>query len=225
MQKIKNNSLIFILCIAAILTGCQPQHLKPFDPGPTSAAEQNFEALWQSARRVLKRRGFELDRQDRRDGVITTYAATSGHFFELWRKDAATIFHQRENAMQKIMRAVKVTLRRVKDTNRYDLNVEILMARSNKPPAQLTDSSQAMEIIRDMDIKPSRRFTKPEGKLTFGDLRRRATGRPGRAGGLTKATITPLDRDGDLEADLLEAIRQAAAKYDPIKAGAWITID
>jgi len=226
MQKTHNNSLMFVLCLAAILTGCQPQHIKPFDLGPTTAAEQNFEALWQSAKRVLKRRGFELDRQDRRDGVITTYASTSGHFFELWRKDAATIFHQRENAMQKIMRAVKVTLHRVKDTNRYDIEIEVLMARSNKLPPQLTDTSQTMEVARDTDLRPSRHFTTPEGKLTFEDLRRRVIGRQGQAGGgLTNATITPLDRDGDLEADLLDNIRQATAKYDPTKAGAWITID
>ena len=118
MQKIKKNSLILLLGAMTALLGCQPDHVKPFDPGPTTAAEQNFEALWQSARHVLKKRGFEIDRQDRRDGVMTTYATSSGHFFELWRKDAATIFNQRENALQNILRAVKVTLHRVKGTNR-----------------------------------------------------------------------------------------------------------
>ncbi len=219
-----------MLFLAAMFAGCQPQHVKPFDPGPTTAAEQNFEALWQSARSVLKRRGFELDRQDRRDGVITTYAATSGQFFEFWRKDAATIFSQRENTLQKIMRAAKVSLHRVEGTNRYDLEVEVLMARSNKPPVQISDPSQTTEVTHGLDIRPGRHFSEAEAKLTFDDLRRRPVGqvdtRQGKAaGGLTKYTITPLDRDGDLEANILEDIRQAAAKYDPIKAGAWVTMD
>jgi len=208
------------------LAGCIPRYTKPLYPGPTTQAGRNFEALWQGARRVLTQRGFKLDRQDRRDGVMVTYAATRGHFFELWRRDAANIFSLRENTTQKIFRAVKVSLHRVEGTDRYDLKVEVLAARSDKEPIQLSDTSQVSRVARGPALESTRRGATIEKMLTFDDLRRRPPGddlRSGSAGGVTKTTLTPLGRDSDLEADLAEAIQDKAKRYDPAKSTAWIT--
>jgi len=117
-----------------VATGELPAHLTP--------RERNFETLWIASRRTLKRYNFKVDRQDRRDGLMTTTALQGSQMFEFWRKDGATWYNRRENTLQPMMRAVKVNVVPIQGTDRYDLAVKVAMARMNRTPKNLTTSSQ-----------------------------------------------------------------------------------
>ena len=217
--------LILIACgLGATLYGCWPAHTKPIYPGPETAAERNFEAVWTGSRKVLKRSGFALDRQDRRDGVITTRAMPSAQIFEFWRRDAATLFHREENTVQTILRAVKVSIHPVAGTDEFGFKIEVLMARSDRKPPHLTSSSQFQK-------KTTTEF--PE-TISFSDLRydeasptdqtpvdRRD---PWRDVSI-RAQLVPLGRDSDLEYSLTREIQKAANSYDPQRARKWVTWD
>ncbi|HDY64781.1 MAG TPA: outer membrane protein assembly factor BamC [Phycisphaerae bacterium] len=200
------------LILGSLGGGCTPRYTKPLQREPATQEERNFQRLWESARTVLKKYSFPLDRQDRRDGIITTEAVAGGHLFEFWRKDAATVFSYKENTVQTIMRAARVTIHRLEDSkDEFDFKVEVLMARTNRPQPQLTSSSQTMRM-------PTSRL----GRLKFDDLRyeRQAAGE-GNAD-RRRDLIVPLGRDSDLESYIADDIRNAAAAYEP-QGGAWIT--
>lgn len=205
-------AIAFGLVVLLGSLGCQPQHVKPREREPQTEAERNFQTLWRSSRRVLKKYGFELDRQDRRAGVITTFAATSGHLFEVWRRDAATPFHYQENAVQNILRAVRLSVRRG-EGDTFDFNVEVLMARSNLPQPMITDASEMLG--RQMPSLP---------RLRFDDLRRRSPKEPRLDPEIMadvplernriRRSIVPLGRDTDLEMRLTRDIRSTTEVYD-----------
>lgn len=213
-----------ILILTAAICGCWPAHTKPIYPGPETAAERNFEAMWTSSRNVLKRGGFPLDRQDRRAGVITTLAVPGAQIFEFWRNDAATLFHYEENAVQTILRAVKVSIHQIPGTERFGVNVEVLMARSDRKPARLTSSSQFQNLTE---------IAFPE-TISFSDLRydeaspsdKTPIDRRDPWGDVSiRAQLVPLGRDSDLEHFLTKEIEKTAVKYDPNHSRKWITWD
>ena len=210
--------------LTATFCGCWPAHTKPIYPGPETPAERNFEAVWTASRDVLKRSGFTLDRQDRRDGVITTWAVPSGQIFEFWRKDAATLFHHEENTVQTILRAVKVSIHQIEGTDKFDIDVEVLMARSDRKPAQLTSSSQYKKLTK---------VSFPE-TISFSDLRydeaspsdQTPIDRSDPWGDVSiRAQLVPLGRDNDLEHSLTKEIQKRAAHYDPDRNRKWVTWD
>jgi hypothetical protein len=212
------NRPVFIILMLVPLVGCVPEHTKPLEREPATAAERNFEALWRASKDVLKKYDFPIDRQDRRAGVITTYAVPSGHLFELWRRDAATAFHYQENTVQNILRAARVTIRRQgPESNQYDFQVEVVMARSNLPPTQLTDTSQLLGMqFRGL----------PE--LRFHDLQRRSnrdTAQPMLPPRKRdeRNRLVPLGRDSDMEMYLARDIRELSQTFETYR-DSWITM-
>jgi len=226
MRKITFSLIqILIACAsAAAFCGCWPAHTKPIYPGPATAVERNFEAVWTASRHVLKHSGFTLDRQDRRDGVVTTMAIPSAQIFEFWRKDAATLFHHEENTVQTILRAVKVTIHQIDGTDKFGIDVEVLMARSDRKPALLSSSSQFQKLTG----------AKFPAAISFSDLRyddaspfdKTPIDRRDPWGDVSIRTqLVPLGRDSDLEHSFTVEIKKNAEKYDPDRDRKMVTWD
>jgi len=236
MRKMRKYLFIIITPLVGVwVSGCSGcfgpvLHTASLERPPKTAAERNFQTVWRASRGVLKKYYFPLDRQDRRAGIITTDAVTGGHLFELWRKDAATAFHYRENTVQTIYRAAKVTIRRVKGADKFDVDVEIAMARSDAKAPQLTTSSQVghlsairkhsvlkfNDLIREPDLT-----TKPADALRYRrkpeQTTKEAEALRYRLPKLPECTVVPLGRDTDLEMHVLQKIRDRAGdaiEYD-----------
>lgn len=188
----------------ASFAGCGPMYTKPVEREPATPAERNFRDLWNASRETLKKYGFTLDRQDRRDGVITTYAVSGGHGMEaLWRKDASSFFYFRENTAQNILRAVRVTVRRLPDhPEEFDFKVEVRMARSNRPQPQLTDTVEVNTMM-----------VKELPDLRFSDLEMRSLHRDEELQGV-QAHIVPLGEDEELAWRIDRAIRAKSGLPD-----------
>ena len=188
---------------AAALVGCQVEYTEPTArPQPLSDAERDFEAVWQAARQTLGEYHFELDRQDRRAGVLTTLPMTGMHFFELWRKDAARPADFGESTIQTLYRTAQVTVRPVRaGAKTYQAQVEVLLRRSNEPLSQITSTSQAYSLFTARGRRRKRRES-----LLEADWSR-----------LRTEHITNLGNDRSLEAKLTADISAAADKLRGVK--------
>jgi hypothetical protein len=191
-------------------SGCWPKYQVGYRPpeGQT-AAERSFEMGWAAARETLQDRGFELSRQDRRAGVITTKAVVGQHFFEVWRRDATTLYSYGENSVQTILRAAKITFQPVEGSDKFAIDVKIAVARSDAEPQQFTDASQTMGLFGGVDTSRSEgREPSMLARLKYEDLLA-----PRDPADIPDAPVVPLGFDQRLEEILAADIREAAAGY------------
>ena len=161
-------------------------------------AQRSFEITWRASQDVLRRYNFELDRLDRRAGVITTEPLTGKHWFEFWRHDAATNFDLAEGTVQTVYRSATVTIRPVQPGGtKFKATVEVTVERSDILEPQLTSTSEAYDLfILPGGGEERGRYLLDYGRDELGRLR----------GG-----AVPLGRDGELERILAAAIADAAA--------------
>ena len=163
-------------------------------PQQLTAHERRFEALWESARQVLRRYYFELDRQDRRAGVITTQPLVGRHFFELWRADATTPKDVLEGTLQSLVRQATVSIYcDDRPSGRYNASVEVLLWRSNKQTFQVTSTSEAYGLAGAGGGTARRRLLVDSSRSAPGDH------------------LVSLGRDEKLQAKLTEEILATAA--------------
>lgn len=224
-----------LMLLAAFIGGCTPMYTKPIIPPPSNLKERNFITVWDSCRETLKNYGYELDRTDKRDGVITTYATPGGQFFEFWRKDSATTFNWRENTLQTILRAVRIQIKPIPHSDNYSFTIEVAMARSDKGAPVVTstgDETRVIEyggVVDKIQSKRMYQVENPMSKLTFNDLlhapepeniplmaRERTDRNPA-------SMVVPMGRDHDLESRISASIEQAVSEYDFHQANKMVT--
>lgn len=132
--------LIVAFCVG--LCSCA-KHTQPIVPAPQMSAEEaRFETAWTSVQDVLRRYNFELNRVDRRDGVITTEPLVGRQWFEFWRKDAATRYDCLESSLQTIYRQATVCVDRAGQPS-----VEVRTYRSDRQAPQITNTSEAYGLF------------------------------------------------------------------------------
>ncbi|HUT01266.1 MAG TPA: hypothetical protein VM031_02330 [Phycisphaerae bacterium] len=194
---------LIALCAASLSVGCLPgckvHYTQPTtQPRALSGAEKDFQAVWQASRETLGKYHFELDREDRRAGVITTEPLTGMHFFEFWRHDAARPADFGESTIQTIYRTAKVTVGPVKPgAKTYKAQVDVLLRRSDKGTPHVSSASEAFGLFT------SRHRVRRRAPLLEPDRARRR-----------KADYVELGHDRSLEARLTADI---AARADRLR--------
>jgi len=191
--------LIGLLAASVLTPGCQvfPQRV----PAIQSTSDPNFEATWDAAIRTLGRYRFNIDRADRREGVITTFPMVGRHWFEFWRRDAATARDVAEASLHQIYRQATVTIRRTgaagpasataPATSDYHATVEVHCYRSDRPKFHVTNTSEAYEMF--IDPNPERGTERAE------------------LGSEVRAWMVALGRDQNLEKTIERKIGSLAA--------------
>ena len=124
----------------------------PSDYGPVQADviaddPTAFEDLWETILRVLRRADLRPDRQDRREGIITTFPVTSQQWFEFWRNDAMGAYQWAESSMQTVQRQAVVRIRRLPEPGRYRVTVKVDVFRFSTPERQVTTPSGALAMF------------------------------------------------------------------------------
>jgi len=137
-------TVLVVACGAGLLCGCV-KYTKPVAAAPKlTPAQRNFEALWQGSLDVLRDYGFTVDRQDRREGIITTRPLVGRQWFEFWRKDAATPYDVLEGSLQTIYRTALVRIWATDpNTGNYQAGVEVVLTRSDKEQSAVETVSDA----------------------------------------------------------------------------------
>ncbi len=193
---------LFLLLAAGALVSCGINYRAPVQRPPETPAEQHYRRLWETTVGVLRDYGFEPEYQDRRNGLLTTYAESSGHLLEeVWRKDYTSLVEAGENTIQTIYRAARVRFQHAAG-DRFDVQVTVAKARSNTPEAQITDASEYVAFGRGRMPR----------RMTFDELRR-ARGE--------RAPLVPLGRDDGLADRIARDIRAAAG----LPAGGFPPVD
>jgi hypothetical protein len=189
------------ICMAGLvgfagwLAGC---HAPPEPTGPTvtrvsAPTEQDYDRLWDSVGDTLRRNYWELDRQDRIEGVITTFPETTANSFEIWRPQPKPAYYYAEANLATIQRKVTVKITPIIDqAGSYDLGVQIDRLRYSLEEHQVDNSAAAFRIY-------SRDTPTVEGR------RERAA---------DISSWIPLGRDKPLEDSVLAAILRRYAKTE-----------
>jgi hypothetical protein len=133
---------------ASLLAGCSAP---PADMTPTLArvgAENPgvYERLWDTVGDTLRSQYFELDRQDRLEGVITTLPVTASQIFEPWRPQPETLNSVVESNFQTIQRTAMITIKPAGEGG-YDLGVQVDESRYGLPERQIDNSAGALRLF------------------------------------------------------------------------------
>ncbi len=138
--------ILGVACLAG--SGCG-SHTEPIGPAPEQTSGQKaFAEVWNAATDTLDRYGFEIAYQDRRTGVIRTRPITGKHWFEFWRKDAASDFARKESTLQTIYRSAEVRIvPSDQEKDEFDVRVVAKAVRSSRPVIQVTSTSEAFDLF------------------------------------------------------------------------------
>jgi hypothetical protein len=124
-------------------------------PAIAWAASPDFSRLWDACARALTDDQFEIDQQDQRHGVMTTYPMISKQFFEVWRSDAGTLHETLQDSLETIRRTVRFELSRRPDGT-YLACPKVLVEQSSHPERRLTAVPQYTGAFASIAEAPTR---------------------------------------------------------------------
>ena len=107
----------------------------------------NFERLWKAAEDVARDRIFVIDREDYRNGVLTTEPMVSAQFFEPWRRDALKASAVAESSLATIRRTIRFTFTR-NDDDTYSLVPHVLVERLSSAERRITKTMMYRSAFR-----------------------------------------------------------------------------
>jgi hypothetical protein len=110
-------------------------------PAVASVTCRDYQKLWEACRKSLYNDQFEIQQEDYREGVLTTWPMISMQFFEVWRSDAGTFHGVMLDSLQTIRRSVRFELAREPDGS-YVARPKVLIEQSSHPERRLSAVSQ-----------------------------------------------------------------------------------
>jgi hypothetical protein len=188
--------LLMLALVAGLSAGCA-NYTQPAGQQPQQTlAQQNFETMWSGSLEVLRKYNFNVDRQDRRAGLITTHPMIGQQWFEFWRKDAVTRRDVAEGSLQEIYRIATIRIQPCSDgSSQYAANVEVMTERSDRTDREIDSVTQVYRMF-----------------ILSGNTRdRHEMLLERRTGDDPKAVIAPLGRDKELEAKIAADIAKQTA--------------
>jgi hypothetical protein len=81
-------------------------------PAVESVNADGFDTLWDASARVARDLLFQIDREDRRSGLLTTRPSVSPQFFEPWRRELQGGEELRKSSVATIRRTLQFTVER-----------------------------------------------------------------------------------------------------------------
>ncbi len=175
------------LCAGA-MTGCEA----PAPPaGPTvervtAPTPEDYDHLWETTCDTLRAFSFRVDRQDRANGVITTYPETTAQSFEFWRPQPEPAYYWAEANLATIRRQTTILLRPLEPSGEYELEVTVDRSRYSLEERQIDNAAGAMRLYSSDAPTVSGRGSRLQDTETW----------------------IPLGRDEVLEQAILAGIRQ-----------------
>lgn len=135
--------LVCLLAAWSLLTGCQSAAVTAPQPGLAAMtfAPEQYPAVHAAAVEVLREHGFRISRNDYRFGKVTTYPKESPTLAEFWIDDATTWDQRRSDTLNAQQRSAKIQIDRASDPTVYELRVEVLVERLQRPERYLTHSA------------------------------------------------------------------------------------
>lgn len=191
--------------MGAGLAGCSapPAATEPALARVAAQSPADYDHLWESVGNTLRDYAFRLDREDRQEGIITTYPETAAYFTEFWRPQSQNAYIALESNLHTVQNQAKVTIKPIEEAGAYDISVTVDRTRYSLEERQIDNSAAALRLF--------------------------SSGAPTMSGRMERPTETaqwiPLGRDPFMEQSILTAIlknyaRPVAATTQPADAQA-----
>jgi hypothetical protein len=191
-----------LISVLLPLAGCSNYTQPIVSQEPLTPKKRNFETLWQAGLEMLRDYDFDADplrggMQDRRMGVIRSAPTVGKHWFEFWRKDAASGFDLAEGTLQTIYRQVTIRVTEASpNSTRYVAQVEVQTFRSDR--AQRWEPHNSLTVYG--------MFQMPGQALGVHHILINESKDP------ANAMIVPLGRNRDLEAKMTAELVKLSAE-------------
>jgi hypothetical protein len=180
---------------AASVTKIDPKQAQPDywwnQPAAVHVPAADFYKLWNACKGEMYVRLFVVDREQFRDGLLSSEPLVSKQFFEFWRTDAVTVHDVAESSLASLRRTVHFEVTKQPDGS-YDMVPKVLVERYQSTERRLTAINQYHES-----------FSAPRAYNDAPD----ESGEPAAAD-----YWYPVRRDNDLEKDMAASIRQRLAQ-------------
>lgn len=170
----------------AVGTGCQapPQPAGPTFQRVSTPSPEQRDLLFEVACDTLRRHSFRLDRQDKVNGVITSFPETTAQWFELARPQPRPAYYWWEANTHTVQRQVTVQLTNGQPDEKTAVELKVERLRYRLEERQIDNAAGAMRIFS------------ADAPTTTGRQER-----PSRTG-----IWIPLGRDEHMEQVLLDAV-------------------
>jgi hypothetical protein len=141
--------LLVVILVLVALPGCHrpPAPVELTEYAVTLAGADEYDALFDVCLDALREQGFQPDRLDRRQGVITTFPITSQQYFEFWRRDVATAYDLMEASLATIRRRVEIRFDGGAEAPDQKLVVTVQRERLSTPDRQYNSSAAAYRVF------------------------------------------------------------------------------
>ena len=137
--------------MGGVIGGCAGT-AEPVAAGPVVVHDDRH-VVWTVSKAELKRRGFRLDRADRRLGVLETLPRTSSQWFEFWGQDVVTGAERAEASLHTVRRKVLLKLAPVAD-KQTELQCRVIVEREYLQPAVVGGSVRVADVLIDRPSGP-----------------------------------------------------------------------
>lgn len=109
------------------------------DPNQTTQSIYggNYEIMWRESMLLLNRLGFRLDRQDYRQGVLTTLPQETPNVAEFWASDRGSFKSSLEGTVNYYRRTVRLTIEPRNNYESYHISVQVLVERRTNPTEEI----------------------------------------------------------------------------------------
>jgi hypothetical protein len=124
-------------------------------PGAYSVTSPDFYILWKACTQTLLWDQFQIDEQDQRLGILTTYPVISKQFFEPWRSDGGTIGAILIDSLQTTRRTVRFDIARRWDGT-FIATPKVLVEQSSHPERRITAQAQFTQAFLAVAEQPTR---------------------------------------------------------------------
>jgi len=124
-------------------------------PAQYSVTSPDFFALWNACNQTLLFDQFDIDEQDQRLGVLTTFPMISKQFFEPWRSDAGTLDAILLDSLQTVRRTIRFDISRQPDGS-YIASPKVLVEQSSHPERRITAQYQYTQAFVNLGEQPNR---------------------------------------------------------------------
>lgn len=124
-------------------------------PAVASVTSRDYQKLWDACAQTLRNDQFDIDEEDYRQGVLTTWPMISKQAFEIWRSDAGTVYDVVEDSLQNIRRSVRFELSRGPDGT-YVARPKVLIEQSSHPERRISAVSEAAQAFVPLGEVPTR---------------------------------------------------------------------
>ena len=178
--------LMLIALAGLVLIGCAEER------GPHSEAvtrcNASFEKVWNACLASLEEHSFQIDRHDRRFGLIVSKPVAGKQFFEFWRKDTASGYDLLNSSLHTIRRVVTIRIAK-QGPMQFQVDIEAQAQRISTSSSQLNSTAEAFEMMgsQGVHVSPSRSdYLSPRAEPVWVDI--------GREGDLEQAIMKDIAR-------------------------------